>query len=74
MHCIVFFDYSVFIDFIANFINRYIISKIFFNQKIMFQVLDKLIDEKKQEIVIVKMDITTYENLVNKDIEFESLK
>jgi hypothetical protein len=30
----------------------------------MIQLLDKLTDEKKKEVVIVKMDIYTYENLI----------
>ena len=35
----------------------------------MIELLDKLLDEKKEEIAIVKMDIYTYENLVwKKDI------
>ena len=35
----------------------------------MIQLLDKLLDEKKEQIAIVKMDIYTYENLIwKKDI------
>jgi len=30
----------------------------------MIQLLDKLIDEKQQEVVIVKMDIMTYNNII----------
>ena len=49
---------------------------------IMIELLDKLIDEKQEQIAIVKMDIYTYENLIEKkditndlhDLELEASK
>ena len=33
----------------------------------MIQLLDKITDEKQEKVVIVKMDIYTYENLLARD-------
>jgi hypothetical protein len=33
----------------------------------MIQLLDKLVDEKQKQVMIVKMDIYTYENLIKID-------
>ena len=39
----------------------------------MIQLLDRLVDEQKQELVIVKMDIKTYTQIVSNNIEFEPI-